>query len=135
MTSLPGFAAQKAVQALGGGVGKHRKRRETKPGRASRLALGAVFDGDSNHRLVFAAAPALATFFDAAHVAFVDLDDAAHSVAAVAVRHRLANLVLHQPRGLVGDADLLGQLHRRDASLIRSRIPWAASYAAVNRWR
>jgi hypothetical protein len=39
-------------------------------------------------------------------------------IALVAVLHGLADLVLHGPRGDVADADLLAQLHRRDALLV-----------------
>jgi hypothetical protein len=51
-------------------------------------------------------------------VAFVHLDDAAQGVAAVAIGHGLADLVLHQPRRLIADADLFRELHRRDRLLV-----------------
>src|SRR5664279_2606919 len=42
----------------------------------------------------------------------------ARRVCHARAAHRLANLVQHQPRGGVTDADFLGQLHRRDALLV-----------------
>src|ERR1700693_2216782 len=54
----------------------------------------------------------------AADIALVDLDQAAQRIGLVAVLHRLADLMLHQPCGRVADADLLAQLHRRDALLV-----------------
>jgi len=48
----------------------------------------------------------------------IDLHQAAEPVVLIAVAHRLANLVQHQPGGGVTDADFLGQLHRRDALLV-----------------
>ena len=58
VASGPDFGSQKAVQALGGGVGQHAQRGKARHGRASRLPLGTVFDGDGNHGLVLAAASA-----------------------------------------------------------------------------
>src|ERR1035441_8980625 len=110
---------EEAVQAFGAGVRQYRQRCETGDRGPARLASGAMFNGHSHDRLALGAAP-LAGFamLLATHVALVDLDQTAQLVALIAILHRLADLVLHQPRGAVADADLLGQLQRRDALLV-----------------
>lgn len=54
----------------------------------------------------------------AAPVRIVELDDAAESSWAVSLGHRLHQLVLEQPGGVVGDAQLAPQRQGGDAVLV-----------------
>src|SRR6266581_8276116 len=110
---------EEPIQAFRAGVWQYRQRSETGNRCPARLTCGAMFDGHGDHGLALGAAP-LAGFamLLATHVTLVDLDQTAQLVALVAILHRLADLVLDHPGGAVADADLLGQLHRRDALLV-----------------
>ena len=70
-----------------------------------------------------------------AHIALVDLHQTAELVALIAVTHRLANLVQHQPGGRITDADLRGQLQRRDALLVVAHAVDRPEPAAQRRTR
>ena len=73
---------QEAVQAAGRGVRDHRKRGKTGDRRLSWLARSKMFDSHGDHGLALGTASfAGFAMFLAAHVAFVDLDQAAQLVA------------------------------------------------------
>jgi hypothetical protein len=42
------------------------------------------------------------------YIAFIDLDQSAEPVVLIAVAHRLADLMQHQPGGGITDANFLG---------------------------
>src|ERR1700736_2141432 len=98
---------EEPIQTLRAGVRQDRQRSKTGDRRPAWLACGAMFNRHGHDGLALGAAP-LAGFamLFAAHVAFVDLDQAAQLVALIAILHSLADLV-HHPGGAVADADLL----------------------------
>ena len=65
-----------------------------------------------------APAPALAPAALTAEVGIVELDESAERMRAVALHHHLHQLVAHAPCGVVGDAELAVQLHRRCTLLV-----------------
>lgn len=95
-----------AVEAFRTRIGQDRQRGDARDRRPAWLAFRAMFDRHGHDGFALGTAP-LAGFamFLAAHIALVDLDQAAQRVAPIPVSHRLADLVLHQPGGLIVDAD------------------------------
>ena len=87
--------------------------------RPSWLALGGVLDGYSDHAFALYAAPSVAFAGPCtAPVSLIHFDDYMELIPPVAILHGLANLMLYQPCRGVADADLLHQLHRRDALFV-----------------
>ena len=66
----------------------------------------------------------------AAQIGVIEFDATGERVLAVAFHHHLHPLVLHAPSGVVGDAEMAMQLHRRSdcapcqISLSRQRVKW-----------
>ena len=85
---------------------------------AQRVALGVGLDRGDERGLARRAAPALAPAALAAEVGIVELDESAERMRAVALHHHLHQLVAHAPCGVVGDAELAVQLHRRCTFLV-----------------
>ena len=109
------LAGEEPLQRLCGCVGNHFQGRETRHRLLARLASAAMLHrnghhGFGPHATCAASAPPLAMLL-ATYIALVDLDQSAEPVVLIAVAHRLANLVQHQPGGGITDANLLGQLH------------------------
>src|SRR5664280_1977297 len=112
------LVGEELLQRLCGGIENH-----FQSGKSwHRLARAAMLHrnghhGFGPHAACATPAPPLAMLLTT-HIALINLHQAAEPVVLIAVAHRLANLVQHQPRGGVTDADFLGQLHRRDALLV-----------------
>ena len=85
---------------------------------AQRVALGVGLDRGDERGLARRAPPALAPATLAAEVGIVELDEPAERMLAVSLHHHLHQLVAHAPRGVVGDAELAVQLHRRYTFLV-----------------
>src|SRR5882724_839135 len=106
----------------GGGIRNHFQSGKSRNGLLPRLARPTTLHRHGHHG--FAPRPRLAApappgaMLLTAHIALVDLHQAAEPVALIAVTHRLANLVQHQPGGRIADPNFLGQLHCRDALLV-----------------
>jgi hypothetical protein len=102
----------KAAQRVGGQVGDDGQAQAPR-------ALAAQLDRRGVDRLAgIGFAPATTAFLDAADGEVVDLDGAGERVA-FGRGHRSAQLVQHQPRGLIApDAQLALQLHGRDPGVM-----------------
>ena len=85
---------------------------------AQRVSLLVGLDGGDKGRLAGRAATALAPTSLATEIGVVELDPPAERVLAVALHHHLHQLVSDAPRGVVGDAQMAVQLHRRDPFLV-----------------
>lgn len=95
------------------GVGKARDRRHL---RVQRSAICGQRDCGNEGHLVRRAASTHARPFTA-EVGIVDLDIATQAVALVSLSHHAAYLLLQQPRGAVGDAELAHQRQRGQSGL------------------
>ena len=85
---------------------------------AQRVSLLVGLDGGDKGRLAGRATTAFAPTSLATEIGVVELDPPAERVLAVALHHHLHQLVSHAPRGVVGDAQMAAQLHRRDPFLV-----------------
>ena len=82
-----------------------------------RVALIVGLDGGHERGLARRAASALAAASLAAEIGIVELDRPAERVLSVALHHHLHQLVAYAPGGVVGDAELAVQRHRRAPTL------------------
>src|SRR5271157_5598055 len=113
------LGVEKPVQAAGRRVGDDRQSRKPRNRFLAFLSGTRRSTATATTDLVLAPRPFWAApWFRSAHVAFVDFDQALQSIALIAVRHGLANLMLHQPSRGVRDADLLAQLQRGNPFLV-----------------
>ena len=85
---------------------------------AQRVSLLVGLDGGDKGRLAGRATTAFAPASLATEIGIVELDRPAERVLAVALHHHLHQLVSDAPRGVVGDAQMAVQLHRRDPFLV-----------------
>ena len=83
-----------------------------------RMAPVVGLDGGDDGGLSGCPATGLPAASLAAQVGVIELDAPGKRVLAVALHHHLHQLVLHAPGGVVGDAEMAMQLHRRDALLV-----------------
>jgi len=81
-----------------------------------RVAIFIGLHGGDKRELVLSAAPALSRPLTA-QVGVIDLDTPGEPFSLVALVHDLQELVLELPGGVVGDAELPGQLQCREAAL------------------
>ena len=85
---------------------------------AQRVSCSLVWTAATKGVLPGAPRPALAPTSLATEIGVVELDPPAERVLAVALHHHLHQLVSDAPRGVVGDAQMAVQLHRRDPFLV-----------------
>ncbi len=116
------FGGEEFLHRCGGGIRNHFQSGKSRNGLLSRLAGPTTLHrhghhGFAPHAGLAAPAPPFPMLLTA-HIALVDLHQAAEPIALIAVTHRLANLVQHQPGGRIADPNFLGQLHRRDPLLV-----------------